>query len=304
MNLVKLITPLNLAQEREKFLADDNYHPVFSYNWQKADNKPGLVAAILAQDIDAIHKYASLKFELTNWDYLPAARRLTMQTPEPLPKESVQDFVDQFGSAFAELGLAGYSVEVVDAEGFNFRPAPRERKIYMSKHADFQFFDAAGEVRHELTHIIRYENGRYNQIKKSPHYLPTEEGLATLMQDTGKHGKTSEFQHAAEYIASSIGLKGSLRDIYDYFLSIGFNKELAWQRASRHKFGFVNTKEPGDILKPTMYFANSLKIKQISDEQKLRLFVGKIALAEISNYPEYRGLIDVSKLVEFYQLNI
>ena len=70
-------------------------------------------------------------------------------------------------------------LRLVDEAGFNFRPVFNKKRVLMSRYADFQFFDVAGEVRHELVHIIRYENGRYNKIKRSKSYLPTEEGLAS-----------------------------------------------------------------------------------------------------------------------------
>jgi hypothetical protein len=43
--------------------------------------------------------------------------------------------------------------------------------------------------------------------------MPTEEGLASFMQDEyGEHGEALLFHHAAEYVTSSVGLGGSLRD--------------------------------------------------------------------------------------------
>lgn len=300
-----------MREEKERFFASDNYHPVFRYNWQvekpqissSPDNKTNLMNAIVNQDNLAIMQYAWKYFEIENWEYLGTAKMITSKTPSLEVKPRIEDFVPGFENAFKFLGLNDYQVETVDAFGFNCRPVYKLKKIQLSKYADFQFFDVEGEVRHELVHIIRYENGKYNQIGKAPNYLPTEEGLATLMHDTGKNGYISEFQHAAEYIASSIGVEGSLRDIYNYFVGIGFNNELAWQRASRHKFGFVNTETSGDILKPAMYFAHSQKLQKLENSELVRLFVGKIALSDLQNHDEYQGIVEKAKLKEFYDLD-
>lgn len=310
MNLITIITPTNLKRERVKFFKNKNYHPVFEYDWQenkprvKEDNpKSALIRAILDQNLKEIVDYAQIHFEIEDWQYLDLAKSITHKLPGPLLKQTISDFRNEFERSIKFLDLKEYKLKVLESQGFNFRPSPTNKKLYMSKHADFQFFDTEGEIRHELTHIIRSENSKFNKIQNSENYLPTEEGLATLMQDTARNGKTSEFQHAAEYLASHIGLFGSLRDIFNFFLAIGFNENLAWQRAARHKFGFIQTKEPGDILKPAMYFDNSQDIKKLTNQEILKLFVGKIALADLDRYNEYKGRIDKAKLVQFYNLN-
>lgn len=111
------------------------------------------------------------------------------------------------------------------------------------------------------------------------------------------------FQHAAEYGASQIGIMGSLRDIYDYFIQIGFTPHLAWQRAARHKFGFTDTSRPGDFLKPATYFAYEQKVKELDKDELWRLFCGKITIADLRKYPDYAGLIPLEKLKQFYLIS-
>jgi hypothetical protein len=121
------------------------------------------------------------------------------------------------------------------------------------------------------------------------------------MQDTyGECGDASLFQHATEYTATEIGLKSSLRQMIEYFCDIGFTKELAWQRAIRHKFGFVDTSQSGDIMKPSMYFYTEQKLKNLQMNDLLKLFVGKISLKEIHTIKKYSGLIPQEKLLTFF----
>lgn len=309
MNLIKLITPNNLLAEESKFFETSSYHPTFHYDWENTQpqlsgesERLKLGRAILLQNHEDIVKFAKEYFEIDNFSLLELANEITKHTPSQVQHENQEDFINAFESAFSFFELNKYSIQVVNESGFNFRPSYKSQRIYMSKDADFQFFDADGEVRHELTHIIRNENGKFNRIIKSKNYLPTEEGLATLMQDTNTNSHASIFQHAAEYIASTIGLNSSLRDIYNYLISVGFNQKLAWQRASRHKFGFINTQEPGEILKPAMYFAHSQKLAKLNSDEKLRLFVGKISATELGSHSAYKGIVDADKIKEFFQI--
>lgn len=309
MNLLKVITPVNLQEERQKFFENFKYNPKFNYYWQKerpkilpSSVKDDLIISIMDSDFEGIIRNAKLFFEIQNFFYLDTAQLLVNNTPKVKFHEGVDIFIESFKYATDFLDLGEYKIKVVDQFGFNFRPNIRKKEILMSKNANFQFFDAESEIAHELVHIIRYENGKYNNIKKSKNYLPTEEGLATLMQDRTTNGIVSEFQHAAEYLASKIGLEGSLRDIFEYFMDIGFDEELAWQRATRHKFGFVDTSYPGDILKPAMYFANSQKIKHLDNIKILNLFIGKISVNDLDKYTNYTGRVDETKLKKFYNL--
>ena len=142
----------------------------------------------------------------------------------------------------------------------------------------------------------------HNNIKPSLNYLPTEEGLASWCQDN-TNDDNGLAQHAMEYIGTSIGLDGgSLRDIYECFRVYGASKELAWKRASRHKFGFIDTSLTGDIVKPAMYYANEIKIAKLSTEEKLRLFVGKISLNDLTDHQAFLGRWNTDQLVNYFRL--
>ena len=310
MNLLKFITPLNLESEKEKFFSSDSYYPIFTYYWQSEEpvystsgNKLNLMKAIFDQNVSDIHKYARAQFEIGSWEHIDLAEEILKVKPGRIPSEEHSQIIENFAKAFDFLGLYDYKLSIVDTHGFNFRPLCHKKVLQMSKYANFEYMSVDGEIRHELVHIIRYENGIFNKIPRSDHYLPTEEGLATFMQDKDDKQGASQYQHAAEYMASRVGLSGSLRDIYNHFVRLGFSEELAWQRASRHKFGFVDTKEPGDILKPAMYFANAQRVKTLSDKDLLNLFRGKIGLDDFKSTEVYSGIIEKDRLKKFFKIN-
>ncbi|HRN86854.1 MAG TPA: hypothetical protein PK863_06055 [Candidatus Dojkabacteria bacterium] len=307
MNLLKFITPLNLHTEREKFLASDEYDPQFQYYWQNQDveyttqgDKLNLMKSIKAQDIDSIHKYAKLHFQMYDWEYVDLANQILSRRPSKLEVRNTNYIQIEFERVFKLFGLYEYSFKTVDKHGFSFRPNCHKKTLEMSKYASFQFFSIESEVKHEITHILRYENGIYNNIPRSDYYLATEEGLATYLQDLVTKDNYSLYQHSAEYMASKVGMNSSLREVYNYFISLGFEPELAWHRSSRHKFGFVDTSKPGDILKPAMYFAQSQNIAKLNQEEILKLFVGKISLKDSEKFDKYYGRFDYNDLKNYF----
>ncbi len=311
MNLIQYLTPTNLAQEKERFFASKSYNPQLEYRWQEPEVREwvrekedlqSLFAALNTQNADEVQQVASEYFDTALIpSFLEEAKRITSHVPERLPAQPIQNVVTAFKEAFSFFGLAEHSVEILDQHGFNFRPVSQEKKIVVSRYLNLDFFSIDGEVKHEMVHILRYENGKTNGIPPALDYLPTEEGLATYCQDyTGQHGESSLFQHAAEYSMTEVSLQSSLRDTITYLQDLGFSPELAWQRAIRHKFGFRDTSLPGDIMKPSMYFYHQQKIKALSQEEKYRLFVGKIARRQLPEYEKYDGKISLEKLQEFY----
>ncbi len=309
LSFLSLTTPTNLDSEAVKFFASPTYHPIFHYTWQdeamvapaKDVRKQRLYQAIFRQDTGEITRRAAELFEIDMTDdLLTQARRAATNAQIAKHTGSAAEFATLLQETFQAFALH-YTVEITDANGFNARPEQSKQRIVVSRDIHYEFFSMEGGVRHDLVHILRYENEKYNRLKRSPNYLPTEEGLASWAQDHAVPD-SGLAQHAAEYVGSAIGMKGTLRDIYDYMVDIGMSKELAWKRAARHKFGFVDTKEPGDIMKPAMYYAGETKVANLSRDEKLRLFVGKIGFADLPRYPAYTGRWSADELVSYFHL--
>jgi hypothetical protein len=52
-----------------------------------------------------------------------------------------------------------------------------------------------------------------------------------------------------------------------------------------------------------MYFYWQQKIRAISNQERLRLLVGKIRLDELASHPAYVGRVPVEKIIEYYKLS-
>lgn len=308
-NLLDLITPTNLDIERDKFFASNTYNPTFRYIWQDKSIVPNfsikakypLWEAIRVQDHLAITSAASKFFEVNIEDNVLNRAQEHADIKGKGSTGSAEEYKRLMEEALSSFSLDDIRVVITDESGFNSRPNHKDQTLIVSKYIHFEYFSMEGGVHHEFVHILRYQNGKFNEIERSQHFLPTEEGLASWCQDN-TNDDNGLAQHAMEYVASGVGQRGSLRDVYNCMRDYGMSPELAWKRACRHKFGFVDTSKPGDILKPAIYYANEEKIAKLSTDEKLRLFVGKIPLSELSNYPVYTGLWPVEKISNYFKL--
>jgi hypothetical protein len=307
-SLVDLITPTNLREEHDKFFASSTYSPIFHYIWQDQSIEPEfsiklkypLWDAIKQQDHPTIIEAASKLFEVEiQEDVLDRAVAITKQDGQA-SSGSATDLKLLFDQAFKEFDL-DYEAKIVERSGFNIRPSHATKELLISEYIEFGYFSMDAEVKHEMVHVIRQVNGKHNGITPSQRFLPTEEGLATWCQDH-TNNDLSQVQHAMEYVGSAVGIGSGLREIYDCFCAMGMSKELAWKRAARHKFGFVDTSIPGDILKPAMYFANAEKVDKLSQDEKLRLFIGKINMDEFQVHQAYQGVWNSDKIKNYFNI--
>lgn len=308
-NLLHLITPTNIDEEKDKFFTSNSYNPIFTYPWEhlelpistRSPKKRKLYQAIVNQDHNAITNSASDLFEVKIDPETLTLARQEVQNKRKVSSGTAIKFIKLLHSGLNFFNLQEIEIILTDSPAYNARPDHMNNKLYVSKYAHFEYFSMEGGVRHDLVHVIRYKNGIHNKIKRSPRYLPTEEGLASWCQDH-TNSDSGLAQHAAEYLGSAIGVKGSLRDIFSEMRSIGLSPELAWKRSIRHKFGFKDTSRAGDIFKPAMYFANEIKVDKLSTNEKVRLFVGKINQDELPEYPIYNGNWSTDQIISYFHL--
>lgn len=305
---LKIITPINLAEEKERFFASKDYSPQLEYNWDEQtledflnDTPKGaeLVGTLLSQDGEAIAAEAAKFFDVEfRPEDVALAESLIRQVPAS-QNGTAEEYAELMRRKLADLDI-DYAVKVVDEHGFQGRPNHKKRILKLSKYLHLQFLTLDGITDHELVHIIRYINGEYNEIPVSDDYLPTEEGLACLVQDEFLVRPTpSSFQHALEYLAAHLSRTAGFREVYDFLVSHGCDAENAWLRGIRQKFGMRDTAQAGGLMKSGMYFYHENLLKNLSKDELLRLFVGKISLSEIDRYPIYTGEIAEGRMREF-----
>lgn len=309
MSYLKLITPTNLATEKQRFFSEENYSPQLEYDWssqtvnkflQNTPNGRELADALLSQNGDLITQAAAKFFDVKfRPEDLALAEELTTTIPTPV-NGTADEYATLMRQKLAKLGI-DYKVEIVDEHGFQGRPNHKKHILKLSKYLHLQFLTLDGITNHELIHIIRSVNGEYNHIPPSDNYLPTEEGLACLIQDELlTHPTSSSFQHALEYLAAHLSQTASFREIYVFLISRGSDPENAWLRGIRQKFGLRDTSQPGGLTKSGMYFYHENLLHNLSEDELLRLFIGKISLSDLPSYPEYTGKIPREAIIKTF----
>lgn len=305
MSYLKLITPTNLATEKERFFASQDYSPQLEYNWdsttitnflQKTPHGQPLVDALLNQNGELLTHAAAEFFDVKfRPEDLEFAQNLIAHIP-PATNGTATEYAKLMRQKLTALGI-DYQVKIIGEHGFQGRPNHKKRILKLSKYLHLQFLTLDGITNHELVHIIRAVNGEYNHIPASPNYLPTEEGLACLIQDEFlTHPTASSFQHALEYLAADLSRTVGFREIFNFLISHGSDPENAWLRGIRQKFGLKDTSQPGGLVKSGMYFYHENLLHNLSQDELLRLFVGKISLAELPQYSHYQGIIPSAKI--------
>lgn len=303
---LKVITPTNLATEKERFFNQKDYSPQLQYDWSSEtintfinDSPKGktLIDALLRQDSEAITHSAAeffdVKFRQEDIDF---AKELI--SPIPVQQNgTAYEYADLMKRKLSDLNI-DYTVKIVDEHGFQGRPDHEKHVLKLSKYLHLQFLTLDGITNHELVHIIRAVNGQYNNIPISEDYLPTEEGLACLVQDNFLIEPTpSSFQHALEYLAADLSRTASFREVYNFLIQHGSDPENAWLRGIRQKFGLRDTSKPGGLVKSGMYFYHENILRKLNKDALLRLFVGKITLSELNQYPKYTGIIPADSII-------
>ncbi|MFS8131424.1 MAG: hypothetical protein ACMG57_05630 [Candidatus Dojkabacteria bacterium] len=316
MTFLSLFTPTNIEVEREKFFDSSSYNPVFTYKRDLEDfniyiskhpSKKTFAEALWSGNSETITE-AAKKYFVSDIDatILKEASSIVDEGYRlfDISGNDSQKLFDGMSEALKFFEI-DYKVVIKDARGFNVRPNHRFETVLISKYAELGLFSLDTSIKHEITHVIRYVNKLHNESLRSKNHLSTEEGLASYIGDYhAEGGFNSKFHHAAEYLATEISLKGSLRDVFNYFVNLKYPKEFSWQRAIRHKFGFINTQEPGDIMKPSMYFYYENKVSKLSGNDILKLFSGKISLDDLNMIDDYSGVIPKDKLVKYFNLQV
>lgn len=300
MAYLKLTTPTNIAEEEKKFFSQTDYSPQFTYQWdetsvarckQSYPRVANLLDAVLRQDASDIAEEAKQFFDIA---FRPAdialAKQMITATPR-VSNDTADDYAAVLRRKLADLNI-DYRVEIVDKHGFQGRPDHAEHVMRISKYLHLQFYSAEDAANHELVHIIRAVNGTSNGIAVSAAYLPTEEGLACLVQDKLLlQPSAPSFQHALEYTAAELSQRAGFREVYQLLIDHGCDTRNAWLRAIRQKFGLCDTSQPGGLAKSGMYFYHEQLLRELTKDELIRLFVGKIPDSDLHKYPIYTGQV-------------
>jgi len=294
MSLIAKLTPINLLEEKAKFMADHNYNPQFIYDEVVEEEK--LTQYGLPQQ-----EYVALAQEIVDKAYFHRNEQdLLMMKGRNMTQEEVTKKVKFF------LKMHGLEdrFEVVWSSSFIPRTAINADTIKLKLPVRFRKEDLLGMLYHEIgTHAIRrvnYEQQPWYRRKKKygfASYLKTEEGLA-ILHSLIPHTFKLAYIPAIRYLATNFSQSHSFSETFRFLNKYIEDFERCWTATFRQKRGLEDTSRPGGFTKDLVYFAGLIEAWQYLKEHDFditKLYFGKMAAGDVEKAveinPEFTPLL-------------
>jgi len=313
---LKYINPTNQKIEKKRFLASSKYNPKFeyrkldfnsinmkkkllSYKKELKNYKDNNIAILLSKKIDKLLIWLSMlesrgtknftKYSLQYYgkpkrDLVAKAKNLVKIKEKKLSATvSSRDVVLYVKKKIKSMKI-DWKVKEKANIGARADCVTSEKTIYIKKGELFPKNELKKLVVHELgVHATRALNAKKQKYKiflmGTANYEPTEEGLATIMEEKNNVlTKRTLKSYAGRVIAIGLSLRKSFREVYNYLLKY-FPYNQAYQLTMRAKRGLTNTAKPGAFTKDYIYLYGREKLKKVKNIKPL--FVGRIGIDDL-----------------------
>lgn len=298
------LTPLNLEEERKRFISNPDSEPIFTYpdtpksqinkylklldkvelkkddpfeQWivkrrkEELTLKLRLISSVGKKELSEISQQLyNCEFKRTYIENAQKDSQLNADFGE-CDNATVEEVTIAYEEALSDYRIDDWKVKITKLSDFYIRIEPIKKRILVGKRVNWDFCDLDCSIAHEIDgHVVRAVN-MHKQKKRifqkpTPYYIRTEEGLASFLGDyCSKTSKIARKHHAIKYLGGFLALKGGFIDIYKFFLGNGFSPDLSFQRSLRLKRGFVDTGKPGVFAREAMYYSAMLDVKNYLD---------------------------------------
>ena len=274
MSFISDLTPLNVAEEKQRFFNDFSYNPQFVYNREFT------------------------KQELTQWG-LPNQEMyqhaLSMVEKNPIVNQKNKTAVTQeqvekkISQLLEQLGIPD-TLSVKFEKNRITSCGITDTAIKFRIPLTYSSSDLEAVLGHEIeTHFLRKRNNLQQPwaSKTRPDYLfrSTEEGLAKLhgyLHLEDKTMKQAFYTYVAVYLAQTL----SFSQLFAQLMDLGLWQDRAWFVTLVTKRGLTDTSQPGGITKTVTYIQGALRVlkwilSQSNDPHQL--YWGRIDINEIEH---------------------
>lgn len=274
-DIIKDTKPLNLAEERQKFLDDPSYNPQFSY--AREIHPEELVAWGIPKESHYNHALRMIEQWQTDEQSKPIVPKTPLVT-EPYIEEKIAEFNARLSLTHpvsAKFTANTISRCLLSGSTLVFRTPMKYTKSVL----DDLF-------RHELeTHYLRKHNHHIQGWADlpDPEFRYTEEGLANLHTFLLREEKLI-LKTYRTYIAVYLAQKTSFAQIYAELTRLHVPEETAFLLALRTKRGLKDTSRPGGFTKDISYFEGSVKVWNWimnANNDPHDLYLGRIGLQHV-----------------------
>lgn len=309
IRVVHFIEPINIEQEKSKFLKGEVKNPTFKY--QPLDYDPEEINTKLLGLRIPPSIYESLyrrkimrllaKNRIAQLRGLPDVKHLSeglYSSPSEELVEKAREIIKKYANAKEEKIVDSMKVmkklekafeelehwEIKNHEKHTTFTDNANSILYVNKNRKFSKKDPERLVNHEvMVHVYRYENGKNQPTGVYsggfPNYLPTEEGLAVLAEEvTGTLSAENLKNYAGRVIAvDSVKKEYSFGQTFEKLKSFKLNNNEAWDITLRAHRG-------GGFIKDHVYLQGYFKVKKyVKAGGDLEvLYVGKVGLQHVN----------------------
>ncbi|MGB6838787.1 MAG: tyrosine/phenylalanine carboxypeptidase domain-containing protein [Microgenomates group bacterium] len=318
------IEPVNLVDQKLKFLSGKIENPLFKYReleYRPSDIVEKLVSLNIPRDeigrlykkkINEILKKNEIVLNRDNFgrvkkltislygrpnrELIAKAKKLLENTPSTIEEKVVDSnkMMSAIRNAIKDIGLKGWRTEFSEKNITTVSPA--ERKITLGKNRKFSRLDLKRLPVHEVgVHMTRAANG-YTQPYKIfaiglPGYLSTEEGLAVYFEKKLGFQSNEVLRDFAGRVLAVNSLDRGLdfRTTYDSLVKYNLPEDQAWTLC-------VRVFRAGGFLKDHVYLKGYFEIDDFvkSGGDLIKLYVGKVGLQHL---PEVEKLMGSDKIL-------
>lgn len=322
MQLLANLKPLNLKEEKEKFIQNSDYNPHFKYKdlsfdagalklrlkklEEQLDTSP--LAELFRRKIAEQNKkiilmearghesFTERSYELygkPSEALIQEAKKklegIPKEFPEPARYYSVPEAIIEFEKTFQEYNLHHWKIKV-NRQMVSACSAGKESTLFLREGVRFSEERLRMVIAHEIeTHILTAENGKHQVYglfnRGFGNFLETQEGLAIWNQEQVSTIVTEKhFRSALLIFVVDFASKHSFAETYDYCLKLGMSSDRALQTVLKVKRGLGNTAKPGVFTKDSLYFSGYLQIQNfVANGGDLKdLYYGKYNLDDLA----------------------
>lgn len=285
MSFLSNLIPINLLEEKEKFLNDHKYNPQFVYD-EPIDHKK------LSQYGAPKQPYLDLAKAILEKSYFGRNELdLFMMEGKELNQQEVTDKT----RTFLEMHGLSERFAIVWSSSFVSRATINEDTVKYRLPVDYRKEGLIGALYHEIgTHALRrinYEQQPWFKKKKKygfADYLRTEEGLASL-HSLLPHSFKSAYISAIRYLAVNVAQSASFAEVWHSLDQYVEDIERRWMITIRQKRGLEDTSQPGGYTKDLVYFEGLVDVWQWLTKNNYdleTLYFGKLAAEDIDKARE------------------
>jgi len=318
IKLLYYLRPINLEDEKKKFLQNFSYNPQFTYpelQYDPSALKKELSKIVfddtplgilffkknkeIQKKIDLHESRGEQSFTLNSIELFGKPSKehtvIAEQTIKKhhVPKDEIDDLSADdakkaFNQTFKDYQLTNWKVEMKDSMVSNC-VAGKNSHLFLKKSAKFSEERIKSLVVHEIeTHILTAENGKHQPYKLFNRgfadYLSTQEGLA--LYNVRQQGLETDFDRlykAALVKATNLAFELSFAELFTKLLEIGLSQNRAFRICTKLKRGLNDTSKPGAFTKDHIYFAGEKQIEKfVSEGGKIEeLYLGKFNLEDL-----------------------